>query len=237
MSRLSEALLQRFYGTAEHPYETFEREVRAQLRGSAVLLDIGCGREAPLLRQFKGSARRLIGIDLVEFAIDATDIELVRGDLCNTGLPAASVDVVMARSVMEHVADPAAAYREIARILSPGGKFIFLTANIWDYASLIAMAVPNRLHPWIVARAEGRAENDVFPTAYKTNSKRAVRGFAEAANLKVERLDYLSQYPNYFMFNGLLFLLATGYEKTVSRIPALAFLQGWILATLSRPKQ
>ena len=40
--------------------------------------------------------------------------------------------------------------------------------------------------------------------------------------------------PSYFMFNGLLFALATGYEKLISRFGALAFLRGWILVTLKK---
>ena len=36
------------------------------------------------------------------------------------------------------------------------------------------------------------------------------------------------------MFNGFLFLLATGYEKTISRFEALAFLRGWLLVELKK---
>jgi hypothetical protein len=39
------------------------------------------------------------------------------------------------------------------------------------------------------------------------------------------------------MFNGLLFLLATGYEKVISSVSALNFLQGWIFVTLRKPER
>ena len=45
---------------------------------------------------------------------------------------------------------------------------------------------------------------------------------------------YLGQYPSYFMFNGPLFLLATGYEKLIGKVRALNFLQGWIFVTLRK---
>jgi len=141
----------------------------------------------------------------------------------------------MSRSVMEHVTDPAQVYSEAHRVLRPGGRFIFLTANLWDYASLIALAVPNRFHPWIVARTEGRAECDVFPVAYRTNTRRAVEKWARHAGFEVATFRYLGQYPAYFMFNGFLFLLATGYEKLISNVTALNFLQGWIFVTLRKP--
>ena len=37
------------------------------------------------------------------------------------------------------------------------------------------------------------------------------------------------------MFNGGLFLLATAYEKLISRFDALGFLRGWIFAVLMKP--
>jgi hypothetical protein len=36
------------------------------------------------------------------------------------------------------------------------------------------------------------------------------------------------------MFNGFLFLLATAYEKLISRFDALRFLRGWILVVLRK---
>jgi SAM-dependent methyltransferase len=39
----------------------------------------------------------------------------------------ASFDVVITQDVMEHVLDPTAAFREVARILAPGGHHIFTT--------------------------------------------------------------------------------------------------------------
>jgi SAM-dependent methyltransferase len=141
----------------------------------------------------------------------------------------------MSRSVFEHLTDPASVYREFARVLRPGGRVVFLTANLWDYGTLVARLVPNRLHGRIVKVVEGRAEEDTFPTAYKTNTRSDVDRLAADAGLAVERFEYLSQYPNYLMFNGLLFALGTAFEKLISRFEFLRFLRGWILVTLVKP--
>lgn len=234
MTALAERLRQRYFGKDLHPYRLFEQEVNRFLKPEHTLLDAGCGRTAPVLATYRGRAARLIGIDVVDFTESIPGIELYKGDLSKTGLPDASVDIIMARSVMEHVADPVAVYREFARILRPGGRFIFLTANMWDYASLIAAIVPNRWHPWIVARTEGREEEDVFPIEYKSNTRRAINRSAAAAELRVERFSYHGQYPGYFMFNGALFFIATGYEKLISSTSLLQWLRGWILCTLQR---
>jgi len=234
MSALAHRLKDRYFRDEHHPYRLFEAKVGQLLRPEHVLLDAGCGRTAPILSKFQGKARRLIGVDLVDFTIHPDDMELIEGDLSTTGLPDASVDLVMARSVMEHVADPTAVYKEMHRVLRPGGHFVFVTANLWDYSALIAKIVPNRFHPWIVSKTEGRLEHDVFPIQYKTNTRGAVKKHAAAAGFSIESFDYLGQYPAYLLFNAPLFLLGTCYEKTISRFRCLGFLRGWIMVVLRK---
>jgi SAM-dependent methyltransferase len=233
MTALAERLKAKYF-PQDHPYRIFEREVGHHLRPEHSLLDAGCGRTAPILSKFKGKARRLIGVDLVDFEPHADGLELLKHDLAQMPIDSRSVDLVMSRSVMEHVTDPARVYGEICRVLKPGGHFIFLTANLWDYASIIAKLIPNRLHPWIVSRTEGREEQDVFPVAYRTNTRGAVSRWGRQAGFEIASFRYLGQYPSYFMFNGFLFLLATGYEKLISRVSALNCLQGWIMVTLRK---
>jgi SAM-dependent methyltransferase len=234
MTALAQQLKDKYF-REDHPYRIFEREVDRYLRPEHVLLDAGCGRTAPILQKFRNRSRRLIGVDLVDFAPMTDGLELYNTDLARIPVEDECVDLIMSRSVMEHVTDPAAVYAECYRVLRPGGHFIFLTGNLWDYAALIARAIPNRFHPWIVARTEGREEQDVFPIAYRTNTRRAVRKWAQRAGFEIVSFRYLGQYPSYFMFNGFLFLLATGYEKVIGSVGALNFLQGWILATLRKP--
>jgi hypothetical protein len=106
---------------------------------------------------------------------------------------------------------------------------------MWDYGTLVARLVPNRFHGKIVKAVEGREEEDTFPTAYKTNTRGDVNRLAQNSRLQVQAFDYLSQYPNYLMFNGLLFLIGTAYEKLISRFHALRGLRGWIMVTLAKP--
>lgn len=235
MTKLAEHYLERYFGEEPHPYQLLLAEVRLHLNPQSVLLDAGCGRTAPVLRTFASQVARRIGVDLVDFTAPVEGVELIQSDLAKVNLPDGSVDVIMSRSVMEHVVDPAAVYKEMWRILKPGGHFIFLTGNLWDYAAILALIIPNRFHPGLVARTEGRAEEDVFPVAYKTNSFGAVKRWARMTKFDVASFRYLGQYPGYFMFNGFLFLLATGYEKLIQRFESLRFLRGWILVTLRKP--
>jgi 2-polyprenyl-3-methyl-5-hydroxy-6-metoxy-1,4-benzoquinol methylase len=56
-------------------------------------------------------------------------IRVLPGTAEATGLPANAYDVVIAKSVIEHVTDAQAAFTEMYRILKPGGIFWFCTAS------------------------------------------------------------------------------------------------------------
>lgn len=235
MTAMAERLLHKYYAHVPHPYRIFETRVSEMVNTDTVLLDAGCGRTVPVLRKFLGRAKHLIGVELVDFTDVPQGIETHNTDLANLPLEDSSVDLIMSRSVFEHLADPQAVYREFARILRPGGKLIFLTANMWDYGTLMARLVPNRFHATIVKHVEGRAEEDTFPTAFKTNTRADVEKLAAGSGLNISSFEYLSQYPNYLMFNGVLFFLGTCYEKLISRFHGLRFLRGWIMVTISKP--
>lgn len=229
------ALQERWFAGDVHPYRVLESQVAGALPPRCTLLDAGCGRTAPVLTTFRARAARLIGIDLVDFTETVEGCELYRRDLAETGLEHDSVDVIYSRSVFEHLDDPAAVLTEFRRILKPGGYCFVLTASLWDYATLVSMLVPNRFHPSIVAKTEGRAPEDVFPTRYRCNTRRAVKRCALAAGLELRRFEYLGQYPAYFRFNPVLFGIASAYEKTIRRFRPLHPLLGWILFSLRKP--
>jgi SAM-dependent methyltransferase len=79
-----------------------------------------------------------IGVEPSEQAIrasrevaDATaePVEIVPGTAESLPFPDASFELVLAQSVMEHVTDPDVVFREVARVLKPGGVFFFHTSN------------------------------------------------------------------------------------------------------------
>src|SRR5512147_2260078 len=112
LSPWADRLNEKYFGNSVHPYAIFEALVRRHVTLDKTLLDAGCGYGAPVLRKFTGAAKDLIGVDLVDFDRPIPGITLLKRDLVDTGLPDRSVDVIMSRSVMEHIADPAAMYRE-----------------------------------------------------------------------------------------------------------------------------
>jgi Methyltransferase domain len=104
---------------------------------------LGCcqGCRGPLIRGHRGEAGGRpdlpspegSGVSLAGKADVIAQLGLDRqarflvGDLAATGLPDASCDAVISLDVLPFVPDKAAAAREVARILRPGGRFAFTT--------------------------------------------------------------------------------------------------------------
>ena len=231
-----QAIIDRQFPSRTHPYRIFEQTILDHLDPSHTVLDIGCGRRAPNLIKLKGRAKVLIGIDLAPFEIEDPGLVLHTGSVCQmSGIEANSVDLAYSRSVMEHIEDTGTAFSEICRVLRPNGRYIFLTPNLWDYASLIAYVVPNRLHAKIVRWSEGRSEEDTFPTYYRANTYRRIKSLSERNNLSVRKFGYLGQCPSHLLFSETLFSVAASYEKFLERHSSLHCLRGWILCLLCKP--
>ena len=218
------------------PYRSYEKVILDHIGHGSVVLDAGCGRTAPVLQKLVGYGKYLIGIDVcgLQKAKGNDSLYLLKSDLQTISLRDNSVDVVISRSVLEHIGNPEKAYREIHRILKPGGHFIFLTPNFYDYASLLAKMIPNRFHSRIVRLTEGRDEDDTFPTYYRSNTERDIKKLAKTTGFEVTLIDYLGQYPSYFMFNPMLFILGTVYDKMICAFDSLKYLRGWILVVLKK---
>lgn len=230
-------LINKYFPPETHPYRVFESTILDRLGPSDTVLDIGCGRTAPVLRKLKGKAGKLVGIDLVDFVVEDEDLSLIQNSVSEiSGVGDNAVNLAYSRSVMEHIGEIDAAYEEVARVLKPGGVYVFLTPNFWDYGSLMAWIIPNGLHPLLVRISEGRAEADTFPVHYKSNTIGSIARLAQKHGFEVQRIEYLGQYPNYFIFNRFLFWAGCKYEKFLERHPRLHWLRGWILCVLSKPQ-
>jgi len=97
----------------------------------STVLDLGTGTGA-LLPLLAGSVRRVIAVDASRTMLDrarsrARESELkgtqfLRGDLERLPVADASVDGVVANMVLHHLAQPERLFREMARVLRPGGR-------------------------------------------------------------------------------------------------------------------
>lgn len=235
-SRWSDQLMNKYYRPEDHPFRIFENRIASRMQDHFTVVDAGCGANAPLLLKLCGKARELIGVDLVNFpsSLHVEGMVLLNNDLAHMDISDSSVDLVISRSVLEHLPEVGSVYREIHRILRPGGRFLFLIPNLWDYVSIISYLIPNKFHKTIVAGLSGRPLEDTFPTYYKSNTDGAIRSLAKDAGFRVRSVEYYGQYPYMLKFNSLLFFLGIIYDKTVTEFSWLKYLRGWILAELEK---
>jgi arsenite methyltransferase len=106
----------------------------ADLREGERVLDLGSGGGIDVILSARrvGPTGRAFGLDMTDEmlqlatrnAADAgvTNVEFVRGTIESIPLPSDSIDVVISNCVINLAADKAAVFREIARVLRPGGR-------------------------------------------------------------------------------------------------------------------
>lgn len=198
------------------------------------LLDAGCGRYLKFSKELSGIAR-VVGIDL-ESTLETDNRSApfgVRGDLSHLPYPSDSFDMVISRSVVEHLEDPRLVFREFSRVLRPGGKVVIITPNKYDYVSIIASITPYWLHRALVSRIFPVSPDDVYPTLYRANTLSAIRRALESAGFVARELRTINHYPAYLMFSPVLFRLGILYER-VTRLELLRSLRGSILCVFEK---
>lgn len=106
----------------------------AELHEGERVLDLGSGGGIDVLLSARrvGPTGRAIGLDMTDEMLalaqrnaaeaGVTNVEFVRGTIESIPLPAESVDVVISNCVINLAADKDAVFREIARVLRPGGR-------------------------------------------------------------------------------------------------------------------
>lgn len=96
---------------------------------ATLLMGIGTGLDLPLLPP----GRRYVGIDLTRAMLRRArtrhtvhDIDLCQGDVMRLPFPEATFDWIIMHLILVVVPEPAAALREAARVLRPGGHILIL---------------------------------------------------------------------------------------------------------------
>jgi SAM-dependent methyltransferase len=106
----------------------------AELREGERVLDLGSGGGIDVILSARrvGPTGRAFGLDMTDEMLElavrnaaeagVTNVEFVRGTIESVPLPSSTVDVVISNCVINLAADKAAVFREIARVLRPGGR-------------------------------------------------------------------------------------------------------------------
>jgi arsenite methyltransferase len=155
-------------------------------------LDLGSGRGTDALRlaEAVGPRGRVTGLDAAEGMLrvaretarrlGVANAEFVRGELERLPLVDGAVDLVISNCALNHASDKRAVWREVARVLKPGGRFV-----VSDILATAPVPAAFAQDPRAVAECWAGA---VTETEYRAQLSAA--GFAE-----IEVLEQSAPYP------------------------------------------
>lgn len=142
-----------FFTSFEHPAhaDRYAAEARfldfAGAAGRPRLLDVGCANGGfPRFMQARGW--EVEGVEVSPNASAIEDFPVYRSEFSSLPVDAPRYDAVTAWGVLEHVHDPMAYFKKAARVLKPGGRFVFLVPNFASLSSraLFREDVPRHLY-------------------------------------------------------------------------------------------
>ena len=207
--------------TSGQVYESFVRRYtgrhcakRAVLPHIVRWLDVGCGRGG-IMELLGGKVALCVGVDLDLVSLRehrAPHTRRVAAPVDALPFADESFDLVTCSWVMEHLADPRRAFAQIARVLAPGGHWVFLTPNARNPLTFANRLMRGPLQARLVRRLYARAESDTFPVRYRANTPARIEQLARQVGLRPVQIQLVGD-PTYLAFNDALFALSSLLER------------------------
>jgi SAM-dependent methyltransferase len=205
-------------------WQTSGSQLEAMVRGYATpesnVLDLGCGRGG-VVELIWRDVKLAAGLDPDAPSLTghrAPGMPILRGVGEYLPFASGSFDLVVCVWVLEHLKQPLTVFKEVGRVLRPGGHFVFLTPNLRNpllVLNRIGKALP-LLQTGLVSRFYGRRESDTFPVQYRANTAGGLRRLAAASGLEVAELRVVPD-PTYLAVNGFMFTTSVFAERLMPK--------------------
>jgi len=203
LEEISYALQRRITPGLKYSQVAFEERLKTVVPAATKWLDLGCGHR--LLPEWRGDAEAEL-MKSAPFAVGVdTDYDAIRrhrsftrlclGDIARLPFKSESFDLVTANMVVEHLGDPVIQFAEVARVLVPGGRFLFHTPNAHGYIVSIARLFPDGFKKVLARVLENRVAEDVYPTHYRANERHSIEEISARSGFEIEKLDFVTSSP------------------------------------------
>ncbi len=230
------ALVRKYYTGVPTRDSMMDETVMPGLTPGMRILDAGCGDTLMLMNRYAPHVKFAVGTDVVTPSYPpAPNGAVTIADLGALPFEDQSFDLVVSRSVVEHLEFPRAVFAELRRVLRPGGRVVFATPNKYYYSCLVAIAVSYRWKDAFMRWAYGEDSYHHFPVFYRANTRAALRRIADEVGLRVTRVDAIRHFPFYFMFSPLLFRLGMLYDWTITALKLDSLQSNWFVV-MERPE-
>jgi ubiquinone/menaquinone biosynthesis C-methylase UbiE len=222
------ALIERYFPGYRSPKVRYQTLLDSVVDADTSWLELGCGKricaDDALNAGLPRRARFVVGLDRDPYLEKHSSIDnLVCADAAALPFRDGAFNLVTASFVLEHLEQPEAVFREIARVCAPGGRVVVFTPNLANYGMIIAAATPYKFHLWykklayFFARGEWTDhEEDMFPTFYRANTVGRLRRLMRQAAFKVERLEWVGM-AHSFGFIKPLYIASLLFERIIDR--------------------
>jgi SAM-dependent methyltransferase len=196
--------------------------VLRRINRSTHLLDLGAGAGIVSQMNFKNLVAQACGVDPDPRVLENPYLHEAKvGSGDSIPYPDGEFDVVVADNVLEHLERPVEVFREINRVLKPGGYCLAKTPNRNHYMPLISRFTPLGFHRFY-NRLRGRATEDTFPTLYRANSLHQLEEIASESGFAIATVDLIESRPEYLRLTALSYVFGIAYERAVNLSSALA---------------
>ncbi|MBI3607791.1 MAG: class I SAM-dependent methyltransferase [Nitrospirae bacterium] len=187
---------------------TYKEMVSHAIRPGMRILHAGCGWDKHSVTRPYRDLCQVVGIDLDPRAGSRFHSEFYLDSISNMPFEDESFDLILCENVMEHLDEPTTAFREMARVLKPGGTILMQTPNLYSYKALAAYVTSFRFHLWAGRMRYGRGrEADMYPTRYRCNTAARLVRTARASGFHPTEVEFVSNGPTWFVKVPVVFEL------------------------------
>lgn len=207
-------------------------------RPGLVVVDVGGGRSCPFAKYRSPSAgTKIICLDVsmaeMQYNIDVDEKRVA--DIMRT-LPCEDreADLIVSRSVLEHIEDLSLFVKQARRVLKDDGYFIHVFSSKFASFALLNQVLPRRVSRWILDLIVPEKKGNLgFPAVYDRCYPSAIRRLLEGNGFEMVDFALTYRQSHYFEVFFPAYLVSASYQTVVQSL-SLKNLCAYVLVVASK---